>query len=129
MLLTARSEAVWAGHPGGLTEALRRLTAFAEAGADVLFAPGVNTADAVSEVVRAAGPLPVNVVVGGPGLTRKQLEDLGVRRMSTGAGLARAAWGGFMRAAREVAEHGRFDASTDSASSAELDAIFRGRAD
>src|SRR4051812_26405886 len=93
VLLTARSEAVWAGHPGGLPEALRRLEAFANAGADVLFAPGVRTAETVADVVQAAAGLPVNVVVGAPGLTLKQLEDLGVRRVSTGAGLARAAWG------------------------------------
>jgi 2-methylisocitrate lyase-like PEP mutase family enzyme len=129
VLLTARSEVIWAGHPGGLSEALTRLTAYAEAGADVLFAPGLKTADSVAEVVRAAGPLPVNVVVGAPGFTTSQLEDLGVRRISTGAGLARSAWGAFMRAAREVAEHGRFDAFAQNASSADLDALFKARAD
>ena len=110
MLLTARSEAIWRENAGGLPEALRRLAAYAEAGADVLFAPGVKTAEEVAEVVRVAGPLPVNVVVGAPGLTRRQLEDLGVKRISTGAALARAAWGALMRAARDIAENGRFDA-------------------
>ena len=109
MLLTARSEAILR-QAGGLPEALRRLAAFAEAGADVLFAPGVRTAEEVAEVVRVAGKLPVNVVVGAPGFTRRQLEDLGVKRISVGGALARAAWGGLMRAAKDIAEHGRFDA-------------------
>jgi 2-methylisocitrate lyase-like PEP mutase family enzyme len=127
IMLTARSEAVWAGHPDGLGEALRRLTAFAEAGADVLFAPGIRTPEAVSEVIRAAAGLPVNVVIGAPGFTVRQLEDLGVRRVSTGAGLSRAAWGGFMRAAREIAEQGRFDAFRDNAPSSELNKMFSNR--
>jgi len=129
VLLTARSETIWAGHPDGLKEALRRLTAFAEAGADVLFAPGLKRPQDVAEIIRAAGPLPVNVVVGAPGFTLRQLEDLGVRRVSTGAGLARAAWGGFSRAARMIKEEGRFDGFAGAASSAELDAVFRARAD
>src|SRR5277367_6769920 len=128
VLLTARSEAVWAGHPDGLAEALRRLTAFAAAGADVLFAPGVKTAEAVTDVVRAAAGLPVNVLVGAPGFTHRQLEDLGVRRISTGAGLARMAWGGFMRAAEQIAAEGRFDAFADGASTARLNELFRGHA-
>ena len=112
VLLTARSECVWVRDGGGLPEALRRLEAFTEAGADVLFAPGVRTREDIAAVVRVAGKLPVNVVVGAPGLTPAELEDLGVKRISTGAALARAAWGGFMRAARDIAEHGRFDALT-----------------
>ena len=128
VLLTARSEAIWADHPDGLQEALRRLAAFAEAGADVLFAPGLKTPDSVAEVVRVAGPLPVNVVVGAPGFTFRQLEDLGVRRISTGAGLARAAWGGFIRAAEQIAAEGRFDAFADGASSARLNELFKSHA-
>ena len=82
-----------AARRGGLPEALRRLQAYAEAGADVLYAPGLKTPDEVAEVVRVAGTLPVNVLVGAPGFTRPQLEDLGVRRISTGGALARVAWG------------------------------------
>jgi 2-methylisocitrate lyase-like PEP mutase family enzyme len=108
---------------------LRRLRAFGEAGADVLFAPGLKRPEEVAEVVRAAGPLPVNVVVGAPGFTLRQLEDLGVRRVSTGAGLARAAWGGFVRAAKQIAEEGRFDSFADAAPSAGLNALFRARSD
>ena len=123
VLLTARSEAILR-HAGGLPEALRRLAAYAEAGADVLYAPRVKTPDEVAEVVRVAGKLPVNVLVGSPGFTRRQLEDLGVKRISTGGALARAAWGAFMRAARDIAENGRFDAFADLPTMAEITAAF-----
>jgi methylisocitrate lyase len=109
VLLTARSEAILR-QAGGLPEALRRLAAYAEAGADVLYTPLVRTPEEVAEVVRVAGKLPVNVLVGWPGFTRRQLEDLGVKRISVGGSLARAAWGGLIRAAKDIAEHGRFDA-------------------
>jgi len=110
VLLVARTEVLWADPGAGLKEAERRLSAYAEAGADVLFAPGLKVAADVAEVVRVAGPLPVNVVVGSPAFNVRKLEDLGVRRISVGGALARAAWGGLMRAAKEIAEHGRFDA-------------------
>ena len=126
MLLTARSEALLRGHPDGLREALRRLTAYAEAGADVLYAPGLRSADDVSQVVRAAGALPVNALALAPGLTLEQFEDLGVRRVSVGGSLARAAWGGFMRAAQDIAQHGRFDSLAQGASYAELGKLFAG---
>jgi 2-methylisocitrate lyase-like PEP mutase family enzyme len=126
VLLTARSECVWVPGGGGLAEALRRLAAFAEAGADVLFAPGVRTREDVAAVVRVAGKLPVNVVVSAPGLTRAEFEDLGVKRISTGAALARAAWGGFMHAARDIAEHGRFDAFAGIPASKEIEAAIAG---
>ncbi len=109
VLLTARSEAILR-EAGGLTEALRRLAAYAEAGADVLYAPLLKTTEEVAEVVRVAGKLPVNVLVGWPGFTRRQLEDLGVKRISVGGALARVAWGALMRAAKDIAENGRFDA-------------------
>ena len=109
VLLTARSEAILR-QAGGLPEALRRLEAYAEAGADVLYAPMVKTAAEVSEVVRVAGKLPVNVLAGWPGFTKRELEDLGVKRISVGGALARAAWGGFIRAAKDIADNGRFDA-------------------
>ena len=127
VLLTARSECVWVPNGGGLSEALRRLAAFAQAGADVLFAPGVRTREDVSAVVGVAGKLPVNVVVGAPGLTLAELEALGVKRVSTGAALARAAWGGFMQAARDIAEHARFDAFAGIPSSKEIEAGFGGK--
>jgi 2-methylisocitrate lyase-like PEP mutase family enzyme len=127
VILTARSEAIWRENAGGLPEALRRLAAYAEAGADVLFAPGVKSPEEVAEVVRLAGKLPVNVVVGSPSFTRRELEDLGVKRISTGAALARAAWGGLMRAASEIAESGRFDAFAGIPSSREIEAAFAGK--
>jgi 2-methylisocitrate lyase-like PEP mutase family enzyme len=125
VLLTARSEAILR-QAGGLAEALRRLAAYAEAGADVLYAPLVRTPEEVAEVVRVAGKLPVNVLVGWPGFTRDQLEDLGVKRISVGGALARAAWGGLMQAAKDIAEHGRFDALADIAPSKEIEASFLG---
>jgi 2-methylisocitrate lyase-like PEP mutase family enzyme len=127
VLLTARSEAILR-QAGGLPEALRRLAAYAEAGADVLYAPMVRTPEEVTEVVRVAGKLPVNVLVGWPGLTRRQLEDLGVKRISVGGALARAAWGGFMRAAKGIAEHGRFDALVDLPTMGDITTAFADRA-
>jgi 2-methylisocitrate lyase-like PEP mutase family enzyme len=123
VLLTARSEAILR-QAGGLPEALRRLAAYAEAGADVLYAPLVRTPEEVAEVVRLAGKLPVNVLVGWPGFTRRQLEDLGVKRISTGGALASAAWAGFMRAAKDIAEHGRFDALTGLGARKEIEGAF-----
>ena len=90
VLFTARSEAALR-QAGGVAEAVRRLAVLRKP-ARVLYAPGLKTADEVSEVVRVAGKLPVNVLVGAPGFTRSQLEDLGVKRISTGGALARAAW-------------------------------------
>ena len=123
VLLTARSEAILR-QAGGLPEALRRLAAYAEAGADVLYAPFVRTPEEITEVVRVAGNLPVNVLVGWPGLTRRQLEDLGVKRISTGGALASAAWAGFMRAAKDIAENGRCDALTGLAPRKEIEAAL-----
>jgi 2-methylisocitrate lyase-like PEP mutase family enzyme len=112
VLLTARSEAILR-QAGGLSEALRRLPLYAEAGADVLYVPLVKTPAEVSEVVRVAGKLPVNVLAGWPGFTKRGLEDLGVKRISVGGALARAAWGGFISAAKDIADNGRFDAFAD----------------
>jgi 2-methylisocitrate lyase-like PEP mutase family enzyme len=92
----------------------------------VLYVPGVRTADEIAQVVRAAGPLPVNALASAPGLTLKQFEDLGVRRVSVGGSLARAAWGGFISAAQDIAEHGRFDSLAHGASFAALNKLFSG---
>lgn len=105
VLLTARAEAFLTGHPEPLRESLRRLEAYAVAGADVLYAPGARTRQEVEAIVKAAGPLPVNVLVSSSTpLSLQQLEDLGVRRVSTGSALARAAWTGFIAAARGIAK-------------------------
>jgi 2-methylisocitrate lyase-like PEP mutase family enzyme len=107
VLLTARAEAFLTGHAEPLRESLRRLEAYAVAGADVLYAPGARTRPEIEAIVKAAGPLPVNVLASSSmPLSLKQLEDLGVRRVSTGSALARAAWTGFIAAARGIArEH------------------------
>jgi 2-methylisocitrate lyase-like PEP mutase family enzyme len=123
VLLTARSEAILR-QAGGLSEALRRLAAYAEAGADVLYAPMLRTPEEVAEVVRVAGKLPVNVLAGWPGFTKRQLEDLGVKRISVGGALARAAWGGLIRAAKDIAENGRFDALANLPTMNEITAGF-----
>jgi 2-methylisocitrate lyase-like PEP mutase family enzyme len=122
--LTARSEGFIVGRPD-LAETLRRLTAFAEAGADCLYAPGIKTPEEIDAVVRAVAPKPVNVLVGGPHTTVADLTRLGVRRISVGGALARTAWGGFMSAASEIARDGTFGGLASAARSADLEALFK----
>jgi 2-methylisocitrate lyase-like PEP mutase family enzyme len=128
VLLTARSEIVLHGHEGGLKEALRRLDAFAQAGADVLYAPGLRSADDIAQVVRAAGPVPVNFLAASAAFTFRQIEDLGVRRISVGAALSRVAWDAFIRAAKAIAEDGSFEAFTPSPAFGGLQKLFTDRA-
>ena len=123
ILLTARSEGFVAGRPD-LPETIRRLTAYAEVGADCLFAPGIREKAAIAAVVRAVAPKPVNVLVGSDFTTVAELEQLGVRRISVGGALARAAWAGFLEAAREIAEHGTFTALGRGVPSADLERAF-----
>jgi 2-methylisocitrate lyase-like PEP mutase family enzyme len=109
VLLTARAECFLTGHPDPLREAIRRLEAYAAAGADVLYAPGPQSRDGIAAVVSAAAPKPVNALMSShTGLLVADLAELGVRRISVGSALARAAWTGFMRAARRIAEEGSF---------------------
>ena len=126
VMLVARSECYLTGHGEPLKEAIRRLTAFAEAGADCLYAPGVRTPADIAAIVKAMSPKPVNVLAGGwPGsLNVAQLADLGVRRISVGGALARMAWAGVMRAAREIAEAGSFTALEGGALGADLNRMF-----
>lgn len=107
VLLTGRSEGFVVGRPD-LADTIARLTAYAEAGADCLFAPGIRSVGDISAVVRAVAPKPVNVLVGSDWTTVAQLAELGVRRISTGGSLARAAWAGFLTAAKEIATEGTF---------------------
>jgi methylisocitrate lyase len=107
VLLTARSEGFVAGRPD-LEETIHRLTAYAEAGADCLFAPGIRSSDQIAAIVGAVAPKPVNVLVGSDFTTVADLAAMGVRRISVGGALARAAWTGFLQAATEIAEHGTF---------------------
>jgi 2-methylisocitrate lyase-like PEP mutase family enzyme len=123
VLLTARSEGFLVGRPD-LAETVRRLTAYAEAGADCLYAPGLRTIEDVTAVVRAVAPQPVNVLVGGPVFTVAELAEAGVRRISVGGALARSAWGGFLEAAREVAERGTFTRLGKAVPFAEINGAF-----
>ena len=109
VMLIGRAENFVAGRPD-LDDAMARLKAYADAGADCLYAPGITTREQIAAVVAAVAPKPVNVLVGSASAwTVADLAALGVRRVSVGGGLARAAWGGFQRAARQLAEQGRFD--------------------
>jgi 2-methylisocitrate lyase-like PEP mutase family enzyme len=126
VLLTARAEPWLVGHPDPLPEAIRRLEAYAEAGADVLYAPGPRTPDEIAAIVRAVAPLPVNLLVSGPvGLAVAEIAALGVRRISLGSGLARAAWGGFGRAATALAREGSFAGLADAMPFGTLNDFFR----
>jgi len=128
VMLVGRAEGLIRNRPD-LREILYRLEAFADAGADCLYAPGLTAPGQVAEVVAAVAPRPVNVLVGVPGLfTVAELADLGVRRISVGGSLARTAWGGFMQAAQRIATEGRFDGFAGAAPSAALNALFRGGA-
>jgi 2-methylisocitrate lyase-like PEP mutase family enzyme len=125
VLLTARAECYLYGHTDPLAEAIERLQAFAEAGADVLFAPGIATRADDGALVEAVSPYPVNVLKSsGGGLSMTELADLGVRRISVGSALSRVAWAAFLSAARRIAEDGDFAGLTDAASFAELNGMF-----
>lgn len=125
VLLVGRAENFFAGRPD-LADAIARLTAYSNAGADCLYAPGIKTREQIAAVVAAAGGKPVNLLVGAASeLTMQDVAVLGVRRVSVGGGMARAAWGGFIRAARTLADQGRFDGFADAAPGAELNAFFR----
>jgi 2-methylisocitrate lyase-like PEP mutase family enzyme len=107
VLLTGRSEGFVAGRPD-LEETIRRLKAYAEAGADCLYAPRLTTTEEVSAVVAAAAAKPVNLLANAPFITVAEAASLGVRRISVGGTLARTAWRGFLDAAQEIADHGTF---------------------
>ncbi len=126
VLLVGRAEGFLHGRTD-LDEAIARLKAYADAGADCLYAPGLRTQEQIAAVVAAVAPKPVNVLVGGASeWTVAQLAALGVRRISVGGALARAAWGGMLRAARLLANEGRFDGLADAAPGKELNAFFSG---
>jgi 2-methylisocitrate lyase-like PEP mutase family enzyme len=125
VVLTGRAECFLVGLPD-LDETIRRLAAYGAAGADCLYAPGIRTRDHIQAVVRAVAPKPVNLLIGGPiGLTVADAAAVGVRRISVGGALARVAWSGFIRAAKQVASEGRFAALADAAPMAEINGFFR----
>jgi 2-methylisocitrate lyase-like PEP mutase family enzyme len=123
VLLTGRSEGFIVGRPD-LAETIRRLTAYAEAGAECLYAPGIRSRNDIVAVVKAVAPKAVNVLVGGDFTTVAELAGAGVRRISVGGALARAAWAGFLQAAREIAERGTFTGLARAVPFAEIDGSF-----
>jgi methylisocitrate lyase len=124
VLLTGRSEGFIVGRPD-LSETIRRLVAYAEAGADCCYAPGIRQKSEIVAVVQAVAPKPVNVLVGSDFATVAELAEMGVRRISVGGALARAAWTGFLEAAKEIAETGTFAQVAGAVSFAEIDSRFR----
>jgi 2-methylisocitrate lyase-like PEP mutase family enzyme len=123
-LLVGRAECFLAGRPD-LAETIARLKAYANAGADCLYAPGIRTREEIAAIVTAVAPKPVNLLIGwASDLTQADVAKLGVRRISVGGALARSALGGFMRAAKTIADNGRFDGFRDAASGADLNALF-----
>jgi methylisocitrate lyase len=126
VVLTARSEGFIVGRPD-LRETIRRLVAYADAGADCLYAPGLRTKADIMAVVNAVAPKPVNVLVGSDFVTVAELRDLGVRRISVGGALARTAWTGFLEAASEIASQGTFASLGRAISFAEINQLFDGQ--
>lgn len=129
VVLTGRCEAWLVGQPDPLRVALDRLVAYAEAGADCLYAPGVREPDEIDAIVKAVSPKPVNVLMHGPSaiLSVSRLADLGVRRVSVGSALARVAWGAFIRSARSITATGTFDSFADAVPFAEINDVFSQR--
>jgi 2-methylisocitrate lyase-like PEP mutase family enzyme len=126
VVLTARSEGFIVGRPD-LEETIRRLIAYADAGADCLYAPGIRSKQAIAAIVGAVAPKPVNVGVGSDFTTVAELAAIGVRRISVGGALARAAWTGFLQAAKEIAELGTFTSLARAMPGADVNALFRPR--
>ena len=123
-LLVGRAENYFVGRPG-LDDVIERLVAYSEAGADCLYAPGIKTREEIRAVVQAVAPKPVNVLIGwATDLTVEELSEMGVRRISVGGALARAAWGRFISAARIMTEEGRFDGFLDAPTGADLNKFF-----
>ena len=127
VLLVGRSEGFLVGRPD-LAETIRRLVAYSAAGADCLYAPGLKSREEIEAVVRAVAPKPVNVLVSSDFTTVAELARLGVRRISVGGALARAAWGGFLAAAREIASAGTFVGLARAVPFAEINQALRGPA-
>lgn len=126
-MLTGRAENFFVGSLD-LNDTIRRLEAYANAGADCLYAPGIKTYEEISAVLSAFAPKPVNILIGWDSeFTLQDLADLGVRRVSLGGGLARAAWGAVLRSVRAIAEEGRFTGFSGAPSGVELNSIMKSR--
>jgi 2-methylisocitrate lyase-like PEP mutase family enzyme len=124
VLLTGRCEAFLVGQ-ADLDLVIDRLKAYSEAGADCLYAPGIKTREQIVAVVKAVHPKPVNLLIGASGLSVSEAADLGVRRISVGGSLARMAWAGFMKAAREIADQGTFTELGNGYPGGELNKMFK----
>ena len=128
VVLTGRSECFLVGHEDPLRESIRRLEAYAEAGADVLFAPGLPNASAMRDVIKAVAPKPVNILIGkNMGLRVSDVAELGARRISVGAALARTAWTAFINAARAIAKDGDFSGFDGIMNTSEVSSWFEVR--
>ncbi|WP_024575043.1 MULTISPECIES: isocitrate lyase/phosphoenolpyruvate mutase family protein [unclassified Afipia] len=125
VMLIGRCESFLIGQPD-LNATIARLTAYAEAGADCLYAPGIKTKEQIVAVVKAVAPKPVNLLMGAPGMSVAEIADLGVRRISVGGAMARAAWGAFLRASRDIAQNGSFTEFAHAVSYAEINGMFGG---
>src|SRR5690349_21237954 len=124
VFLVGRAEGFLVGREK-LDQVIKRLVAYSEAGADCLYAPGFKEHNHIKAIVEAVAPKPVNVLIGGPGgLTMRDASELGARRVSVGGAFARAAWGGFIRSAKELIETGTFDELKQAASYDELQRLF-----
>ena len=123
VMLIGRCEGFLTGETD-LDKVIRRLLAYSEAGAECLYAPGVTKREQVAEVVKAVAPKPVNILMGAPGLSVMELAELGVRRISVGGAMARAAWGAVQRAAHEILEKGEFGEFSHAAKYADLNRLF-----
>ena len=123
VLLTGRCEAYLVGQPN-LALVIDRLKAYSDAGADCLYAPGIKTREDIAAIVKAVAPKPVNLLIGASGLSLQEATDLGVRRISVGGSLARSAWAGFMKAAREMADKGTFTELAGGYPGGELNKMF-----
>ena len=126
VLLTARAECYLVGHPEPFKESVRRLQAYAEAGADVLYAPGIHQREEIKAIVSRLAPKPVNILMSNnAGLRVTDLAEIGVRRISVGSSLARVAWTGFMRAAQMIAKEGSFNCFDGLVPFAEINNFFQ----
>ena len=125
VLLVGRAEGLLVGREN-IDQVIKRLVAYSEAGADCLYAPGPTERAHLRAIVDAVAPKPVNILIGGPGgLTMRDAAELGARRVSVGGAFARAAWGGFIRSAKELIEEGTFDELARATPYAELQKLFR----
>jgi 2-methylisocitrate lyase-like PEP mutase family enzyme len=124
VVFTARTEGFIKNRPD-MAETIRRLKAFADEGADCLYPPGIKTREQIETVVKAVAPMPVNLLMStANGLTVKDIAGMGVRRISIGGTLARVAMHAFLKSAREIAEHGKFDSFAGVMPNAELNKFF-----